>query len=370
MLILLNHGSRNGLFRRAHIPGAAAHLRLCICLWLAFGGGVHAQQANREDDVINAMRHLPAINASDQRRIADWVERQVKKFTPAEGGIDFTTFRDRFTAQYGHLSNSQQFRLQLAAQTAQVAAKHFGMPNLRAGVAFSLASVLTNMNRLETLPGLIAGLKSSDARARYMCAKGLASQKRLIAADKAKLDQTLRGLRAAGEGESDPVVLGRIYEALAFPGQPAAVVDSYVKLFDKRLALRRGPAVIVDGAEIYAYEFLRIPGVVNALDTGRKSGLVVRLAVFLRMDAERYSFANLHFDEIDRIERSLEHVEAILSSVAGNSEGGRIRDALSAGGHGNRQAVLLEAYRWVGDPNNNTPGALNEAPWNVPVGAP
>ena len=125
MLILLNRGSRNGLFRPAYIPGAAAPLRLCICLWLAFCGGVRAQQSNREDDVINAMRHLPAINASDQRRIADWVERQVEKFA------DFTTFRDRFTAQYGHLSNSQQFRLQLASQTAQVAAQHYGMPNLR-----------------------------------------------------------------------------------------------------------------------------------------------------------------------------------------------------------------------------------------------
>ncbi len=314
--------------------------------------------------MINAIRSRDVIGPSDQRRIADWVERQVEKLT------GFITFRDRFTAQYEHENNSQQFRLQLAAQTAKVAATLFGRPNPRGETAYSLAHVLAIMDRPETLPGLTAGLKSSDARARYACAKGLASLTRSIAADKAKLDQTIKALRETGLAESDPVVLGRIYEALAYPDQSAAVFDSYLKLFDKRLLVRRSPAVIADGAEVYAYEFFRTPRVISALDAGRKSELVARLAVFLRMDAERYSTANLHFDEIDRIERLLASAEAILSNVVGNSKGGRIREALSAGGHGNRQAVLQEAYLWVGDPNNNTPGALNEPPWNVPVGAP
>ena len=35
-----------------------------------------------------------------------------------------------------------------------------------------------------------------------------------------------------------------------------------------------------------------------------------------------------------------------------------------------RARVLPEVFRWVGHPNTSEPGTLNQAPWNVPVGAP
>lgn len=312
------------------------------------------------------MRRRTDIGPSDQGRIARWVRLQVENFA------GFSTFRDRLTQQYEHANNSEQFRLQLTAQTAQVAAQQFAKASLEGEIAYSLAYVLTRTNRPEALPGLLAGLKSSDARARYMCAKGLTANKKSIAAVRANLDQTMQALRAAGLVEADGVVLGRIYEALAYSGQAAAVLDSYLDVFDKRLGHRRQAAVIVDGAEWYAYEFFRTPGVLNALNGQQKAQLAARLAVFLRMDAERYNTAELNFDEIDKIERLLDGAEAVLSDsqMVGPGTGGKIRGALSTAGRGNRQAVLQEAYRWVGDSNSNTPGALNEAPWSVPIGAP
>ncbi len=312
------------------------------------------------------MRHRADIGPNDQGRIARWVGIQVENFA------DFSAFRDRLTQQYEHTNNSEQFRVQLTAQIAQVAAQQFAKPNLEGEIAYSLAYVLTDMNRLETLPGLLAGLKSPDARARYLCAKALAANKRLIAADKANLDKTVQALVTAGLVEADGVVLGRIYDALAYPGQAATVLGNYLQLFDKRLAHRRKATVIVDGAEWYAYEFFRAPGALNALNAQQKAQLAARLSVFLRMDAERYSTSELGFDEIDNIERLLDGVEAILSDaqMVGPGKGGKMRDALSVGGHGNRQTLLQEAYRWVGDPKDNTPGALSEAPWSVPVGAP
>ncbi|MGB2988252.1 MAG: hypothetical protein WBE26_20475 [Phycisphaerae bacterium] len=341
--------------------GYVAGIYLLLALW---SGAVCAQQANPEDEAIDAIRQFTDFGAGDQRRIGEWVEAEVKKFN------GFTAFRDRFKGQYGDSTNSPQFRLQLTTQTARVAAERFARPDLNADVAHALAQVLTDMNRAETFPGLMAGLKSSDARARYLCVKGLIAQRRSIAADKAKLDQTVEALREAGLVELSPVVLGRIYQALAYTGQVSTVFDAYLSVFDKRLDQRRGIAVIADGAEIYAYEFFRTSAVLGALDAAQKSQLANRLAVFLRMDAERYNSPGLQFDEIDKIERMLWILEEIFEELVGGGKGGDIREVLQSGGFTERASILKEAYRWVGNPETNESGALNEAPWNIPSGAP
>ncbi len=334
----------------------------CIVLaWVA--ASVRAQEALSGDEVMNGIRERTDIGVGDQGRIAGWVEGEVQKFT------EFLRFRERFGKQYNDVKNSEQFRVQLAAQTAQVAVQQFVKPDLDGNIAHALAQVLTDMNRPETFPGLIAGLESSDVRGRYFCAKGLIALHGLIAGDKDRLGQTVQALRETGLAETDPVVLGRVYEALAFPGQVADVFDAYLALFDKRLTARRGPVVVADGAENYAYELFRTSEVSGALSADQKSKLAVRVAVFLRMDAERYNNPNLKFDEIDRLERALDGAEDILTTLVG-ATGGKIREELSSGGHGNRAAVLQEAYKWVGNPETGQAGALNTAPWNVPVGAP
>jgi hypothetical protein len=109
--------------------------------------------------------------------------------------------------------------------------------------------------------------------------------------------------------------------------------------------------------------------------------LARRVGVFLRLDAERYNAPaiapptddeqpDLNFYERDRVERMLDAGEEILDVIVGGGRGGKIRNALSSGGYDQRQVVLSEAYRWIGNPETNEPGALNEAPWNVPLGAP
>lgn len=338
----------------------------CLLLTLRPGPS-HGQEVDLEDQTINTIRSLATIGPNDQRRIGEWVQAQVHKFN------GFRAFRKKFQDQYNHANNSQLFPLHLAARTAAVAVRQAAKPGLNAEVARALAQVLLDMNHPETFSGLIALLTFPDAATRYLCATGLFAprQKRSIVADKSKLDQALTALRAAGLAETDPIALGRIYEALSYPAQAVDLLDIYLSLFDKRLALRRGPASIADGAERYAFAFFREQGVVGVLNAGQKSQLVERLAVFLRLDAERYNTPQLGFREIDRIERTLWIVEETLSDPAlVGDKGGKIRKALSAGGYDNRSAVLQQAYRWVGDPHTNERGALNDAPWNVSLGAP
>jgi len=184
------------------------------CIALAWATtSVHAQEVLSDDAVIDGIRGRSDIGLSDQRRIAAWVDGEIEKFT------EFLPFRKRFDQQFNDAKNSEQFRVQLATQTAQVAAQQFVNPDLSGDVAHALAQVLTDMNRRETFPGFIAGLKSSDVRARYFCAKGLIALQDWIAGDKARLDQTVQALREAGLGETDPVVLGRFMRLWRSPAK-------------------------------------------------------------------------------------------------------------------------------------------------------
>ena len=335
-------------------------------------GPVLAQDATPEDETINTIRQLPQISPADQRRIAEWVHVQVDKLaaTPDAGRqAAAVAFRKTFKTQYQNPANSPPFKAQLAAQTATVAAAQFGNAKLDQWVAYALARVLVDMGGVETSAGLFAGLKSKHEPARYLCAEGLSAQKTAIAADKGKLDEALQALREAGLAESSPIVLGRIYLALAHATQVPAVLDAYLAIFEKRLTDRRGGAVMADGAEVEAFEFFRTPSILAALNQNQKEQLARSLAVFLRLDAERYNTTGLDFYEVDRLERMMDSGEAILADMV-PGKGGKIRDEIAAGGQDRRAEVLAEAYKWVGHPQSKEPGALNTTPWNVPVGAP
>lgn len=344
-----------------------------LVLPLLIVGPVRAQDTTPEDETINTIRQLPQISAADQRRITDWVQVQVDKLsaTPEAGRqAAAVAFRKTFKTQFENQANTPPFKAQLAAQTAAVAATQFGNTKLDQWVAFALSRVLVDMGGIETLPGLYAGLKSKQDSARYLCAQGLSALKTAIAADKAKLDEAVGALKEAGLAESSPIVLGHIYLALAHANQAPAVFDAYRALFEKRLKDRRGGVVMADGAEVEAFEFFRTTGVLAALNQDQKAQLAGSLAVFLRLDAERYNTTGLEFYEVDRLERMMDGVEAILAELVGPGKGGKIRDEIAAGGQDRRAEVLAEAYKWIGHPQSKEPGALNAAPLNVAIGAP
>lgn len=330
---------------------------------------VSAQGPAPSDETIDTIRRLGTIGEGDQRRIRSWIDAEVVKAgAPAQEDPNaaFNTLRSRLLGQYNHTGNTEAFRKELVAQTAASAATAFGQPGTAPVVARALARVLLDMDptQPEAFDGLLAGLGSKDAGARYLCVKGLIAQKAAIASDDAKLEKTVNALRDAGLTESDPVVLSRIYQALAFANHVDAVFDTYIALFERRLKQRRGETVFADAAEIEAFEFFRQRPVASALNSAQKVKLATALAVFLRVDALRYNVPNIDYREKATLEARLAGNEACLVAL-GAGEGGDVRGRL-----GKPADVLAEVYRWVGNEETNTKGALNSDPWNVPVGAP
>ena len=235
----------------------------------------------------------------------------------------------------------------------------------------SMPSASHNIRTSEAVDGLLAGLSAKNSDVRILCLMGLTSSQSAIEGDAAKLQQIVQALRRAGATESDPTVVTRFYLALAYKNQVALVFDAYMDILEKRLASRRGPAIFAPWAEVELVEFFRQPSVVNALSQPQKTQLVGRLAVLFRADAQRYNAEEFKdYYEKDGLERRLHGIEAILVSLVGGGNSGQIRAELEKGGHEQRAAILIEVYKWVGDPAEQTPGTLNAAPWNVPIGAP
>ena len=333
-----------------------------------------AQQPSREDAAIEQIRTRRDLSATDTRQIGDWVTARVRMLegNPGPGNPNpLVPFLKRLTEQYSNTKNTPDFKTQLVVQTSTEAMANFGQANVSSLVSRGLATVLVDFNRIEAVDALLAGLAVNDPGTRVVCVAGLTKLQSAIERDSAKLQQVVQALRRAGASETDPGVRTRIYLALAYENQTALVFDAYMEILDKRLAERRGPAVFMQYAEVELVEFFRLRAVINALSQPQKTQLVGRLAVLLRSDAQRYSAEKLK-DNNEKVglERRLHGIDAILVTVVGGGNGGRIRAELEKGGHEQRAAILMEAYKWVGDPDAQTPGALNAAPWNVPIGAP
>jgi len=333
---------------------------------------VNAQDRKSADASIDTMRTLPTISQNDQQRIRNWIALVVGELASApanEREKAGKTFRATFLSQLNHSGNGQAFRSQFITQTAAVAAAHFADSNDDPTVSMWLARVLLDMNAPESVAGLIAGLTSKVDATRYLCARGLILQQRAISPDNAQLPKVIKALRDAGVVETSPIVLSRIYRALAFPGQAAAVLDSYLKILDRRLSDRRALNT-ADGAEIEAFLYFSDAGTFNALNPAQKTQLIGRIAVFFRLDAARFNNPGLGFVEIDTLERLLVEEEAIFKIATNAKDGGDIARMLDQQGRFAMDQIPAEAAKWVGNAEAKSKGVLNAAPWNVPVGAP
>jgi hypothetical protein len=348
--------------------------RVVALLFVLLAAGVTSGQTT-DDAVIDQIRDRSDISSTDKDRIEKWLEGKVDTLANAD---DPNAALQKLHTNFEDARNSPEFNTQLAITLSTVAKNRFAETSIDMSTAFVLSRQLAYLRRIETLAALQAGLKSPNPIVRYYMARGMTDIRDKIALDENAVQSTLAALREAAKTEGDPVVLGHFYRAMQFPGKVPEVLAAYLDIFDQRLAARRASGQVNDGSEIEAYEFFRDQAVLGQLNQTQQIELVKRLAVFFRLDAERYNDpqleppvgkVNLKFSEQDSLERSLIAVEHILTLLV-NGQGRKVESELQSGGWSRRQAVLTSVYAWVGDKGTNQQGVLNAAPWNVPLGSP
>jgi len=339
-----------------------------ITLFAVIGMTASAVLAQSAAPSLDAVRGLGTIGASEQRVIDAWLESQVSKLDSSSAKDAFKILKEAFDAERLNQGNSAAFIGAMAAGTARMAEQRLPNSGPNSTTARAIARMLFDLNREQAVPGFIAGLKSQDQGARYFSAAGLGQQRGSIATARARVTEVVTALKAAGIAETSPTIIKQIYGALAYEPITPEIFDAYLGILDRRIEARRQGAFVVDGAEVQALEYLRKRSVLDGLSRGQSPQLVGRLAVLLRLDAQRYVSDTLPFAEKDPIERQLFAVEEILTTLT--SQTGEIAAALRAEGHDNRVRILAETLLWVGDPETGTEGRLSAAPWNVPIGAP
>ncbi len=321
-----------------------------------------SQQAESQQvKALAGIRDSTNLSSADKRVITDWLNSELIRVNAPE---DFKSFKQAFDRQRLDPANSAAFYTELATQTSNLASQRLADENTTVPRQRCLARALLDLNRIQTAPGMVKGLKAKDQAVRYFCATGLARQVGNYTDPK----QIVTALKEAGLVETNPVILKSIYQALAIQPPIAENVDAYLGIMDARTELRRQGATTGDGAAVVVLEYFRTPAVIGALTNQQKNELVKRVATLLRMDASDYRSTNLdHYEELF-LALQLDAAEDILGQITGQT--GRVRSQMEVGGKANASGIYQAVLAWVGDADNNINGTLNTNPYNVPVGAP
>lgn len=347
-----------------------------VAIALLSGTAYGVVQAS-DQDPLDAVRRSTSPDAA----VMDtWIDEQITALGASTAPDRFRVFTTAFRRQRLDSRNTTAFVRMFTSRTARAAERVFAKPEVDATTAQAVARVLRDMNRVERVPGVVAGLGSNVPEVRYLCAAALADQVEEIASGRPEERRTvITALQTTGLSETNAVVLSHVYRALAYPTHVAEVLPAHLAIFDKRLAARRSGSGVVQCAELSAFEFFR--DVAGGLNAAEQKALVARLAVFLRLDVERYGTrfgpTVMAFSERDCIERRVDAVEATLAGLTGKPRPIEASELLGAavlrdeaGARQQRAALLASLHAWIGDVGKSKPGVLNDARWGVPVGAP
>jgi len=336
---------------------------------VSFGVASPVSAQAPEQQALDALRTRSSIPPGNQT-IDAWITYRLARLRE-DLSVGMKQADDEFLGAYqtqcNHPENSAAFKTRFIERTNQRFAAEFGKGRgLEVTVGLTIARAIAGIGDLTVLEGLSAGLKADgQPAARYVCAKTFATLIPAVQGDTAQARSIIDLLREAGVQESNGIVLARIYQALEYRGvNLKTAVEAILDVITAQLRMREAGAPACDGAEQAAFAFLRSE-LSNIQDKNR---LVAVLGACLRLDVNRYLADGVTDDEKYFIELTVDAAEALLlRAVAPAAPVPNVREAMKNLQNQDLNAPL-ELNRWIG--TTQTPGTLNTAPWNVPVGAP
>lgn len=320
-------------------------------------------QGVTDNPAMEDLRKRTPAGENDRQTIDDWLEAEFGEIRSSPGRFRNIVNRVREAAD-----TTQPFRDALAERIGLFAESKLAGADLPPGQASELLRTLLDLDHVRTRPGLVAGLKLSQPAGRYLAVKGLRGLRDRLTSDPAQVSAFIDALREAGAREPNGVVAERIYDALALPTPTQEVIAAFDAMIGARIERYARGALFADEAELTGISYL---STIN-LNRDQSAGFVGRLAMLLRLDIERYVAglrAQFNPGQRDAIERRVwvteEFIERAVRPAAG--QGGNLREEMGTAAP-DVSGLIMELNNWIGTPQ--TPGPLNEAPWNVPVGAP
>ncbi len=342
---------------------------LVLCLGQA-AMGQDPPPAGGTADALAGVRQKTTFTSAEDDIIDDWVGARMAQLragvdAASDEGVEAASeFREAFAAEQRNAQSTPRYLDRLAERVAAVAVVEFGKTDDAALLVHaSLAWVLLDINRASARSALDAGLRHPQATVRYLCARAYAGLRDSLAADAATTRAVIILLKTTGTGESSGVVLGALYEALAYEDarHVGLVVPALAEVFAARVAARQaGQIVRTDRAELAAFYYL--DRVRNGIDQAARPALVRQLAACLALDVQRHASAIP--EERIILEERIEICESLIEALAGGVGG--VRAAMKAGGDSVEEEMGLELLKWVG--GEGVQGTLNAAPWSVPSG--
>ena len=352
---------------RSLAAGAASRVASAFTVLMCLAACAAGQQPAPADPLAEVRQQVAFTSAQDSL-IDAWLTArvdQLKRAVRRDGAEAAAEFRQAFQSELNNPQSTSQYLDRLTERLVPVAAAEFAAGDESPlMVQVALAWVLGDLNRVSTSSALSVGLRHQADAVRYLCATAYAKLRAAIAVDAATTRSVIALLKTAGVTEANGVVRGAIYQALGYEEarHVPEVVGALVEIFAARAEARRsGQQRRGDRAEVSAFEYLyRVRGDIAQAQRPR---LVQQLAALLALDVERYGSAVP--GERRDIEWRIEVGELLIETLT-NGAGGDVRGAMKKGGEAVEQEMAGELLKWVGGEDGQ--GALNSAPWNVPVG--
>jgi len=349
-----------------------------LAVLLCTTGRAPAQDAPPADP-LEGLRENTTFTTTDDQTIDAWLTARIDELQAAaaaeaddadardaliEAG---TSFLRAIRAEMVHSAATAQFLARFAGRTDAAFAARFQQNDAYpAEVAWYFARALLDMKRVETRDALTAGLAYPAESVRYLCAKTFARLQSDLAPDLALARNTIQLLQTAGQAEASGIVLGAIYEAMAYGDHLEEAIPALVSVFAARVRkLQNREILTADRAELTAWEFLGKRQIRPRIPNAQKGPLVRELAAFFVVDVNRYgpALGNQKVTLAERIEVCETLIDALVGPIA---DKGNVRSEMKQGGVAPEINMKLELLKWVGGQGQE--GCLKDAPWSVPVG--
>jgi hypothetical protein len=343
-----------------------------LALWGTAASVLVAVQAFGQLPDIAPLRTRDPLTQAEKDTIRQWLDQQVKRMVSINSPQEAQRFqRELIKPLQDEPPASVEFRTVFIEQAADVS-----IPLLEKGNAvgpFMLVKTLVEFDHTATRKALVAGLASTIPAVRYWSANGLGKlAARIENEGQGAVIPTIDALQQAGQRESSPVVLRKIYQALRFGSSATQCAQAAASILDNRVAsyqapLPNSPAADLEGFAVIARMSDPSPNVVRLC--GQSVAKVLKLACEVYLLQLAQPAEQRQQPLIDELAAVIQQGESVLKRLCQQANvTDRLPDITGPMTRDDADGMQQAMAEWFGQANPRQEGIMNRSPFSMPVG--